>query len=411
MHPETASQTPSAYPAPNRILTLDILRGLALMGIFIVHGVSSSCGWYYLSIVEKAAVPFPEANRMVYTIVSFLLSDKSRTLFALMFGISFFLQLQAATQQNRPFIGDFLRRLAILLIFGLLHGHLLFGGDILRYYAIGGIFLVLAYRWSTGPLIGVGLLLTVLVPLITYLSIGLFSIQIDASEWATFGKGFTSQSFFDNLYTTHRTAVWRYHWYLLANYMVPVVGTFLFGIWIARSEYIQQAFRFKNQLKRLFWWGLGIGIPGQLGLYKVTMLIEQKAMVAGPLVLLANQFIAQVNTLAMSLAYVTGITLLCLHPAWLKRLAILIPAGRMTLTNYVMQSILTWLIYYGSAFGLFGKVGPAIALAITLVLCVFQLVFSTLWLKRFQFGPLEWCWRRAVQGKRPQLRREAPLIS
>lgn len=397
----TSPQVTSIKPATNRILTLDILRGLALMGIFIVHGISHFCGWFYFTPIERAAIPFPEANRIASETINFLLTDKSRTLFAFMFGVSFFLQLPGEAQPNRPFRGLFLRRLAILLVIGLIHGHFFFGGDILRYYAVGGLFLLLVYRWPSRWLLITGFTLAALVPFLTYFSIGLFKIPLDFAEWGTFSKGFQSKSFLDNLYTNHRTAVWRYHWYLLANFMVPVIGVFLFGVWMARSQYIQQAERFRSTLNRMFWWGLGIGLLGQTNSLVVSILLEQKAIAQNPLLLLANQLVIQLSTLALSLAYVSGLTLLCLNPIWQQRLAILAPAGRMTLTNYVMQSVLGWLVFYGSGFGLFGKVGPAIALLITLGLCAFQLIYSKIWLQHFQFGPLEWCWRWAVQGKRP----------
>jgi uncharacterized protein len=406
--PQTA---PTLSAKSDRILTLDILRGLALMGIFIVHGVTSFSGWFFMSPSERAAIPFPLANRITNELVNFILTDKSRTLFAFMFGVSFFLQLQSSNARNRSFRGVFLRRLSILFVIGLIHGHFFFGGDILRYYAVGGLFLLLAYRWPSRWLLITGFGLAVLIPFLMNLAIGMLKIPLDFSEWETFGKGFQSKSFLDNLYTNHRTAVWRYHWYLLVYFLVPVMGIFLFGVWMTRNRYIQEPVQFKAILKRMFWWGLAIGVLGQTTLLVAGLLADQKMFTPGPTFQLAASFFTQVNTLAMALAYVSGLTLLCLNPAWQQRLAILAPAGKMTLTNYVMQSVLGWLVFYGSGFGLFGKVSPWIALSITLGLCAFQLIYSRLWLRHFQFGPLEWCWRWAVQGQRPPLRRDMPVLS
>ena len=92
-------------------------------------------------------MPFPEINAIVGPVIDFFFTDKSRTLFAFMFGISFFIQLKSAEYHKKPFKRAFFWRLTVLMIFGLLHGHLLFSADILRYYAAGGLLLLLVYKW------------------------------------------------------------------------------------------------------------------------------------------------------------------------------------------------------------------------------------------------------------------------
>jgi uncharacterized protein len=139
----------------------------------------------------------------------------------------------------------------------------------------------------------------------------------------------------------------------------------------------------------------------------VRELVEQKSMVLTPAwntLMKVLEF--SVAPLLVSLGYICGVALLCLNPAWARRLSVLAPAGRMTLTNYVMQSVLGWAVFYGSGLGLYLRVGPALSLLIALALCGFQVVYSTLWLRYFRMGPLEWTWRWAVQGKRPAFRKE-----
>jgi uncharacterized protein len=119
---------------------------------------------------------------------------------------------------------------------------------------------------------------------------------------------------------------------------------------------------------------------------------------------LVKELLVNFAVLLIALGYVSALTLLSLRPGWNRFLSILAPAGRMTLTNYVMQSVLIWLIFYGSGLGLYMKIGPSISIFIALVLCTLQLACSWYWLQHYKMGPLEWVWRYANTGIRPEFR-------
>jgi uncharacterized protein len=130
---------------------------------------------------------------------------------------------------------------------------------------------------------------------------------------------------------------------------------------------------------------------------------------SGPLPILPpqlNKLAMLLQNLSTTAIYVSGILLLFELPAWRVRLAPLSFAGRMALTNYLLQSVLATSIFYGT--GLYGKLGSAAGLGIAILIFVFQLVASYLWLERFRFGPVEWLWRWTTYGERPPLRRSAP---
>ncbi|MOA27396.1 hypothetical protein D3C78_1482730 [compost metagenome] len=110
-----------------------------------------------------------------------------------------------------------------------------------------------------------------------------------------------------------------------------------------------------------------------------------------------------VGNLSMTATYVAAVVLLLERASWRERLAPLASAGRMALTNYLLQSLLATAIFYG--LGYYGRLGSAACLAITLGIFGLQLVASRMWLERFRFGPLEWLWRWGTYGKRPAMRR------
>ena len=389
-----------------RIQILDILRGMALMGILIVHFVTGM-HWIFASPEQKALMPFPEINVIVGPVIDFFLSDKSRTLFAFMFGLTFFIQIKSAEQNSKPFQRAFLWRLTILMIFGLLHGHLLFGADILRYYAVGGLLLLLIYNWSSKALLIIGFVLNIVVPIIATIVSIVFDINFfsDFPDMMSVHQAYMSTSFWDNFLINHQSAMWRYNWFFLLYFAVPVTGIFLFGIWMGRRNYLQHPEKHSKVLKRFAMYGLGLGFLIQAGNLFFNLAVENKWISENVPLFIIRDFIVSIAILLIALGYVSIVSLLFLRPGWKRFLSVLAPAGRMTLTNYVMQSVLLWVIFNGSGFGLYLKIGPSITIFIALALCGLQLAFSNYWLNYFKMGPLEWIWRYVNSGKRPEFKK------
>jgi uncharacterized protein len=391
-------------PVNKRIQTFDILRGMALMGILIVH-ITSGMDWLFAIPEKRELMPFPEINNILGTVINFLFQNKSRTLFAFMFGVSFFLQFNSAKQKQKSFGKSFLWRMGILMIIGLLHAHLLFGADILRYYALGGLLLIFAHKWSDKALLINGFLLTAALPAIYSLILYLTSSNpLENIDLMQIHEGFMSTSYFDNFQTNHYSAVLRYDPFFLIYFAIPVTGIFLFGLWMARRNYIQEPYKHIKTIKRFCFWGLGLGFLMQLAPIFLSFDLEDFGTTTKIALLLFFNITTEVGVLLVSLGYVTGLTLLCLHKRIQKLLAFLAPAGRITLTNYVMQSVFVWVIFYGSGLGLYMKIGPAITIFIALTLGIFQLAASYYWLQYFKMGPLEWLWRYATSGKKPEFR-------
>lgn len=390
----------------NRIQSIDILRGMALMGILIVHLVVGF-HWLYASPEQKALMPFPEINAILGPAIDFFFTDKSRTLFGFMFGISFFIQLKSAEHHKKPFKRAFLWRLTILMIFGLLHGHLLFGSDILRYYAAGGLLLLLVYKWSSKSLLILGLFLNIIVPVIATIVSIVYKINLfgDFPDMLSFQKAYMSTSYWENFRINNFDATTRYNLFFLLYYFVPVTGIFLFGICVGRQNYLQNPEMHAKLLKRFVVWGLSIGFLIQGSNLFMNAALEHKWINGNIIIYAFKDFLVSIAVLLISLGYISTLTLLSLRPSWNRFLSILAPAGRMTLTNYIMQSVFLWVVFFGSGFGLYLKIGPSISIFIALALCGLQLAWSYYWLTYFKMGPMEWVWRYANTGKRPEFKK------
>jgi uncharacterized protein len=194
---------------------------------------------------------------------------------------------------------------------------------------------------------------------------------------------------------------------MLSIFLPVIVGRFLLGLWAGRRRLFHDAPQHLPFFRRLFGWNLvagvlasGVGVlVGQLFSRKI---INPEALPWLPFALTPVRHLAE---LGMAAAYVSGITLLFQRDAWKRRLAVLAPVGRMALTNYLMESVLGVLLFYGYGLGLMGKLGSAAQMALALALFALQILFSHLWLARFRFGPAEWLWRSLTYGKAQPMRR------
>lgn len=393
-----------------RVESIDILRGLALLGILIAHMLSNFSGWPFMSSEQKETLHFASINEGISDWVRYIFNDKSRALFAFMFGVSFFFQLRKHQISGNNLSGPFLKRLGVLLVFGLIHAHLLFGPDILRYYAVGGLVLLVSYRWPSKYLLGLGTLLAVIVPTVSLGVIVAYNYSLYSSfpPLETVFSLVLSSSFLDNLTINHLLANLRYHWILLSLYAVPVSGIFLFGLWMARQGYLHEGRKHLKALKSIMFVGLVLGVCLQFLALQIREMFANQTLEFSIPVFMARALLDQTAPILLMLGFVASVTLLCLYPKWSRILSFLAPAGRMTLTNYIMQSVFAWVIFFGSGLGWYFRFGALELLVLGFVIFAFQVWFSHWWLRRFSMGPLEWVWRWAIRGSRPSFKLAFP---
>ena len=173
-----------------------------------------------------------------------------------------------------------------------------------------------------------------------------------------------------------------------------IAGCMLIGMGL----YKRRVFKAKQSFKyywKMIWYGLGLGLPLVVG---GTLLLFQYDWEFSS----SYFYISQLNywgSILMALGYIGVVMLLCkLSTTSLlsKRMA---DVGRMALSNYLMQSIICTLIFYGHGLGLFGDIDRSLQAMIVLGIWAFLIAFSSLWLHYFNFGPFEWVWRSLTYGK------------
>ena len=403
---------PKAGPidSSERSALLDSLRGWALLGILAANMVAF-VGFSFLDQAGRAATIGGFLDDVAELLIEWLIVGKFYSIFSLLFGIGFAIQLGRLEQRGEG-ASRYLRRLAVLFLIGLAHLLLLWIGDIVALYALMGAVLLLFRRQTDRALIG--------------WAIALWSIPIAWSALIHFGGVNLAQPIFDAGLRTLSAAgidvnVGPFEYYRDTGFLAAlafrpgealirlsdfvyqlrfakVLGMFLIGLWVGRRAIYAKLDQSRGLLRRVAIWGFSIGLPVSFGKAVLAMWPGEPV----PLVEFAAEVAYVVGTPTLALGYAAGFALLWTsRREWLGWSA---PAGRMALTNYLMQTILQSLIFYGWGLGLSGTLGLIFVFPVSAALFALQVAYSRWWLARFRFGPVEWLWRSLTYGKRQPMR-------
>jgi uncharacterized protein len=415
---------PSVAVAPvhqaERIQIVDILRGFALFGILFVNMTIFSHPMQ--AVVLPADPSLPWHDRAALWLIHALGEGKFYTLFSLLFGLGLFLQMERIEARGGRFVPLYLRRLLVLLGIGLVHTFLIWMGDILNEYALLGFLLILFRKAKPRPLL-IWIVILIVLPILFDAAItGLVSwastipeaapqieqsfAEVEAGFMADMQRAYQVYSSGNFAEITAQRA-YDYFSMGLAGFGVMgfnIMAMFLLGLYFGKREIFKNLEAHRVLFRRLLIWGLLIGLTGNL-LYATLVMPISRIYLTGTLLLATTAH--TIGAPLLMLAYVSAFCLLALNPVWGKRLQALAPLGQMALTNYLMQSIVCTLIFYGYGLGLFGKVGAAAGIGLTLVIYLLQIPFSHWWMKRFQYGPAEWLWRSLTYLKLQPMKRSA----
>ena len=397
----------------DRAQILDALRGFALFGIIITH-VPDFSGYGFMSSVEQAALDRFGVDASLAWLQEFLIRGKFYSLFALLFGIGFAVQLQSAARRDAPFARHFTRRLAILLVIGLAHASLWYG-DILKDYALIGLLLIVTARWRLNAVIWAAagvLALRLAWPFLMAWIAGMATSSEGSLSGSTAGDMFSllahtfqgndlQATFTANLQLLGLKAMQM----IYEGKSVSILFMFLLGTLIGRTR----LFRELDTHRRLFWSVVIVCAPaGILG--NIALVPLDAAATAFPPneAWLIERTLFAVAVPAMALSYAATFALLWSYGG--RRL--LQPftfTGRVALTTYVSQTIILAGLFYGIGLGLWGTIGLTEGTMLAVLVFVAQSALAALWLRFFRFGPLEWVWRRLTYGQPiPFLRRAVP---
>jgi uncharacterized protein len=407
---------PAAPVALERIAVLDVLRGIALLGMFVVH-------FNYYESTPIGAEPGPAAA-FVERVIGLFFESRFHAIFGMLFGVGFAVQLARADARGEHFVARYLRRLFALAVFGFI-AEGIFGYNVLFGYAMWGLPLLLVRRWPIRALVVILVLCAAARPLYNLTRIAIYSSRPDGMAQFAAANQQTMSRFTaarEKADSAERAADWgtviaarvefmpRFHrqWSFLPSGSFTL---FLLGMIAFRLGLFDRPERHRRLIVSLMiggaasWafalWVLPIGGPAPAAPPQEGAVLHAVVTMArlNAFMLLREQWLA--------FAYVGAILLLVAHaPVWLSRLSPLAWAGRMALTNYMTQVILLDVLFTPHGFG-FTVPAPMVFMGAVLLFAA-QAMVSRWWLTRFTLGPLEWVWRWFTHWKRPALRREVP---
>ncbi|MDZ4692531.1 DUF418 domain-containing protein [Terricaulis sp.] len=399
----------------SRIKSLDVTRGFALLGILAVNAAFFAAPWQTSQNPLLAPLDVNEATMWSWLVMHVFFEFKCITLFSMLFGASIF--LVGGDKSDKARGGVLTRRLLWLLVFGLIHALLIWYGDILTIYAITGLIVMLARNWKP-------LTLTIVGSVLYLIAFGLQSMLalvidfIPPAEMANVETQLAAVFAPPPEELARVQAAYQGGWLSAlqenVNTWLTIITSSIFGLGIRTIGVMMIGMA-------LFKWGFLSGrAPVWLYVLMIALgggalfVIWQQAMLnweAGfdMIHMVTDGAIANTGlSIFVSIAYAS--VLILLVKAGVRFLTEPLAAvGRMAFTNYIAQSlIMTTIFWSGRGFGLFGEVDRPTLMGIVGLVWLAQLIWSPIWLSKFQMGPLEWLWRRLSYGKGVVMGKQAP---
>ena len=400
---------------PRRVEALDVLRGIALLGMFLVH------------MVRTAADPVWLGDRLVAAGVHTLALGKFYPLFSLLFGIGFAIQMQRVEERGGSFVGFYLRRMGTLFLLAL--GIWVFAdhNSILFQYAVLGAVLVPLRRIPARTLLLLGLagiLVSVAYsPLHVEWRRHMVTVRLEqkgelpslervASELQREDTELQRHNPNANGLTDHgtywETALGRAEW---LAYRVRTAGFYdngeifamvVFGSVLGRAGVFRQIESRSPFIRQAMIWGLALGLPGSMLVFLGARWWDQTVLANHLLVSLLKH----VSNPALMLFYASATLEGLRHPRWRRLVALAGWPGRMALTHFALHILFIAYLSYGYGFGLGGQIPATLCWAVGASGFALQIVISLWWLRAFHFGPLEWAWRSSTYLRLEPLRRQ-----
>jgi len=399
-------------PASEREIFMDVLRGFAILGIFIANLAGFS--FYRESAHETGPLLLPALDHQMEFLHHLFIEGKFYSIFSLLFGWGLALQFKRAEAKGIDGLPTIRRRLFFMLILGALH-LLIWPGDIVFFYAmLGFIFLPLRKFSNRTLLITAGVL--VLLPIALYAAkmhwqwvnapAGIMYMTGEHVGKALTGVG--SEAAYINFL---KTAGWwevllgdmsgfffRYGYLFFVSRIPKVIALFCIGYVLGRSGFYQKIQQHQKTLYLTIVIGLLMGLPANfyLARYMSYFMDDYWNLKMNGL----YQTIAYaLGVMPLALAYVALMMLIFQTNLGKRILSVLAPVGKMAFSNYIMHSLIGNFVFLGAGLGYIGKVGPVYFTLFGIAVFMVQIVLSSLWLRYFNYGPLEWLWRSATYKK------------
>jgi len=393
-------------PTDQRVELLDILRGIAIFGMFTVNMTADI--WWADSYSELQP---GSADFVSLVLVNLFTNGKFITIFSFLFGIGFYVQSERRIADDATVAPFWLRRLSGLLLIGLVANALTVPAGILVDYALFGLGLLLFFRMSPRSILiaavscfVIGRLYSSIIstywpPIETNVPVVLDAIHKSA-DLVHRGGSFLEISGRNLVHLWEEMTQWQYY---AAD--LDILGLMLLGLYVGRRGAIWDRVIQVRTARKALPWLLGIGFFGcatwvameNFGLGDESSIHHSvvSGLMAWP-----------IGMPVLGLGYAAAITLLVGNEKWRRRLAAFAPIGRTALTNYLFTAFVVAFVSFQWGLGLFGQVFPTAGLLIVAALLPVQMLASRWWLGRFAYGPFEWLWRIWTYRRVPPIRRQ-----
>jgi uncharacterized protein len=391
----------------SRLLNIDIIRGIALLGILLMNIQAFSMNFSAYSNPTSFG-DLSGINFYVYYFSHIFADQKFMTIFSVLFGVGIVLMAENIERKGGNPGKVHYKRMFILAMFGLLHAYLLWFGDILFPYALAGMIAYTARKKSVKFLLITGFLSIGFCSLVMFL----ISLAIPMMEEADLQNMIAiwtpTQEMIDKDILVNQ-ASWlgqMEHRNFMASkmqsnvlfYMFRIVGLMMIGMALFKLDFFGK--RFSNK-------SLVISAVITLALGLVLVITGNQANFDSGWGLDSMLSGIQPNywgSILMAFSYMSLLVVFCRSSALIKLKSLLANVGKMALTNYLSHTLICGFIFYGWGLGFYGSFDRSDMLLVVVGIWVFQLFFSSFWMARFQFGPFEWLWRSMTYGKRQPLK-------
>lgn len=375
-----------------RLHVVDALRGFAIVSIMLLHNIEHFDFYFFPENLPDWMVSL---DKGIWDTLFFLFGGKAYAIFALLFGLTFFIQSHNQEKRGKDFRARFAWRLVLLLLFGLFNSAF-YEGDILTIYALLGFFMIPVAKLKDRTVFWIALLL-MLQPYEWFNVVrGLRDPGMEMADprsWAYFGKmaSYVTDNSFIRLWagnlTNGKVAVLIWTWE--TGRALQTIALFMFGMLAGRRHLFDLSGNKKHFWIRTLIISALVFIPLFFVKIKMGDRISSEA-IKRPL----STIIGSWSNMAFMLVLVSGFTLLFLSRFFHRILNGFSPMGKMSLSNYIMQSIVGSFIYYGIGLGLYKYTGATYCVMIGAVLAILQGFFSAWWMKHHKRGPLETIWHK-----------------
>ena len=400
----SAPVTVAPHQPGDRLIALDVLRGVAVLAIFAVNikSMAAPMAYYFNATLWTGSY-----DQHVSLTHAFLIDNKFRTIFTGLFGAGIVLFCERVVARDENPLPIMTRRLFWLLIFGLTHLLLIWNGDILTPYAIGGFFAMALWRlsakrlWQVFAALFIVSFVWIAATDLTMLSNRVLIDDLDASIWSLdpdeVGRQYTTflGSPLGQILARAEGAAGSFVFlYLFGGRIADTIAIMIGGMALWKSGFFSPSFP-AHRYSIIFWIGFSVA-SGLTALQQIGLVISGWTVESFLVLDLLSLVIGPAGGLALAALILRIAQPSKSQPMGAGMRAVrnaFTAAGRMAFTLYISSSVIGTTLFYGHGFGLYGRLNLVELMGVVGLTWIFLLLFAALWLSFFRYGPIEWVWR------------------